>query len=191
MSKIKEKMLPLSAIDINDGQIEGVSKNPRWWSYEDVEKLKKSIVETPELLDARGIIVYPLGDRYVAIGGNLRLVALRSLGKEDAPCYVLPNGTTADKLREIVIKDNGSFGGWDEVGLLDEWGDCPLNEWGIDIFQHQEHDDGDRVHEKDDREVFPVTFGVGEFNYVSAALREIDESKEAALLQLIEDGSEA
>lgn len=188
MSKIEIERLPLSAIDINDGQIDGVSKNPRWWSYEDVEKLKKSIVETPELLDARGIIVYPHGGRYVAIGGNLRLVALRSLGKEDAPCIVLPEETTAEKLREIVIKDNGSFGGWDETMLHNEWGDCPLDQWGIEIFPAQDTADEKAVREKDDREVFSVTFGVMEFNHVAAALREIDDSKEAALLQLIEDG---
>lgn len=188
MSKIEEKNIELSLIDVNDGQIDGVGKNPRWWSYEDVEKLKKSILETPELLEARGIIVYHLGERYVAIGGNLRLVALRSLGKETAPCIVLPAETTPDKLREIVIKDNGSFGGWDEVSLHNEWSDCPLDEWGIDIFPSQEPTDGDRVRETDDRDVFSVTFTVSEFNHVAAALREIDENKETALLQLIEDG---
>lgn len=190
MSKIEEKRLPLSAIDVNDGQIEGVAKNPRWWSYEDVEKLKKSIVETPELLEARGIIVYPHGGRYVAIGGNLRLVALRSLGMEDAPCIILPEETTINKLREIVIKDNGSFGGWNEASLRDEWGDCPLDQWGIDVFPAQEQD-GDRVKETDDREVFSVKFGVAEFHHVQGYLRQLDEEKETALLMLIEDGEQA
>ena len=187
MSKIEKRNIRLADIDVNDGQVEGLGKNPRWWSYEDVERLKKSIIQTPELLEARGLIVYPHDGRFVAIGGNLRLVALRSLGQDEAPCFVLPADTTTDKLREVVIKDNGSFGGWNEIDLEKEWGDCPFEEWGIDVFPADVNDDKP-VHEQDGKETFSVVFSVEEFNHVASALREIDEEKETALLQLIEDG---
>ena len=62
----------------------------------------------------------------------MRLAALRSLGWTDIPCIVLPESTPADKLREIVIKDNGSFGEWDTSMLAADWSDLPLDSWGVD-----------------------------------------------------------
>jgi hypothetical protein len=38
-----------------------------------------------------------------------------------------------DKLKEIVIKDNGSFGAWDMDMLANEWDDLPLKDWGVDV----------------------------------------------------------
>ena len=37
-------------------------------------------------------------------------------------------------MKEIVIKDNGSFGSWDYDTLANEW-DGPLEDWGINIPQ--------------------------------------------------------
>ena len=125
--KIKESLL-----DPNDGQLEGLPSNPRKWSEEELENLKKSILETPELLEARGIIVVPNNGRYIVLGGNMRLAALRSLGWTDIPCIVLSENTPAEKLREIVIKDNGSFGEWDTSMLAADWSDLPLDSWGVD-----------------------------------------------------------
>lgn len=125
--KIKESLL-----DPNDGQLDGLPSNPRKWSEEELENLKKSILETPELLEARGIIVVPNNERYIVLGGNMRLAALRSLGWTDIPCIVLPENTPAEKLREIVIKDNGSFGEWDTSMLAADWSDLPLDSWGVD-----------------------------------------------------------
>lgn len=187
MGKIENMKIKLADIEVNDGQITGLAKNPRWWSFDDVEKLKKSIRQTPELLEARGIIVYPYNGKFVAIGGNLRLVALKSLGESEAPCFVLPADTSIDKLREIIIKDNGSFGSWNEVDLQKEWEDCPFDEWGIDIFPAEEHNDDKPVHEQDGKETFSVTFNVEEYHFVASALRELDKDKEQALLQLIGD----
>ena len=125
--------LKISKLVENNGQIEGVPRNPRQWSKEDVEKLKASIQETPELLEARGCIVYPSGDKYVVLGGNMRLTACKQLGYKEVDCAILDEGTTSDKLREIVIKDNGSFGQWDFDMLANEWDDLPLGDWGIDM----------------------------------------------------------
>ena len=123
--------LKISKLVENNGQIEGVPRNPRQWSKEDVEKLKTSIQETPELLEARGCIVYPMGDKYVVLGGNMRLTACKQLGYKEVDCAILDEGTTPDKLREIVIKDNGSFGQWDFDMLANEWDDLPLGDWGV------------------------------------------------------------
>lgn len=130
---MEHRIIDISLLDPNEGQIDGLPSNPRKWSGDDLSRLEDSIRETPELLEARGIIVVPRDGRYVVLGGNMRLAAIRGLGRTEAPCIVLPENTPAEKLREIVIKDNGSFGEWDTTLLSSWWSDLPLDEWGADI----------------------------------------------------------
>ena len=130
--KIEHTTLPLSQLLTNTGQLEGVPANPRQWTKEEVQRLARSLKETPELLDARGIIVAPYLDKYVILGGNLRADALRELKATEAPCIIFRDLTPA-KMREIVIKDNGSFGEWDFDALANQWDDLPLKEWGVEM----------------------------------------------------------
>lgn len=51
--------IKISELEENKGQIKDLPANPRQWSKADLQKLAESIVETPELLEARGLIVYP------------------------------------------------------------------------------------------------------------------------------------
>ena len=130
---MKHERIKLSKLVQNNGQIDGVPKNPRQWTKDDVERLKKSIEETPELLEARGCIVYPHDDKYIVLGGNMRLTACKQLGHKEVECVVLDADTTPEKLKEIVIKDNGSFGAWDFDMLANEWDDLPLADWGVPV----------------------------------------------------------
>lgn len=123
----------LSRLVMNTGQIPGLPKNPRQWTATDVDRLARSIQETPELLDARPLIVVEHGNKFVVLGGNLRLAALKKLGLDEAPCYLLPADAPVDKLKEIVIKDNGSFGQWDYDLLANEWDDLDLSGWGAGV----------------------------------------------------------
>ena len=128
----------LTDLELNRGQVEGLPSNPREWTRGDLDKLKKSIEETPELLEARGLIVWPHNGKYVIMGGNMRFSALREMNAKDAPCYVLPEDMPLDKLREIVIKDNGAFGAWDMDMLANEWDDLPLGEWGVPAWSTED-----------------------------------------------------
>jgi hypothetical protein len=65
----------------------------------------------------------------------MRFSALREMNAVDAPCYVLPEDTPMEKLREIVIKDNGAFGAWDFDMLANEWDDLPLSDWGVPAWK--------------------------------------------------------
>ena len=121
----------LTDLELNKGQVEGLPSNPRQWGRGELDNLVKSIQETPELLEARGLIVWPYGGKYIILGGNMRFSALREMNAKDAPCYVLPEDTPMEKLREIVIKDNGAFGSWDYDMLANEWDDLPLTDWGV------------------------------------------------------------
>lgn len=79
---MEHKYLPLAQLKRNEGQIEGLPTNPRAWTKAEIEKLKKSIRQTPELLEARGIIVYPHNGEYVILGGNMRYTALSEMKVE-------------------------------------------------------------------------------------------------------------
>lgn len=123
----------IGLLEENKGQIEGLPANPRQWTRMDLDSLKKSIEETPELLEARGCIAVPHEGRFVVLGGNMRLSACRELGMKEVPCYVFPESTPTAKLKEIVIKDNGSFGAWDFDMLANEWSDLALSDFGVQI----------------------------------------------------------
>lgn len=123
----------IGLLEENKGQIEGLPANPRQWTRMDLDTLKKSIEETPELLEARGCIAVPHEGRFVVLGGNMRLSACRELGMKEVPCYVFSDSTPVAKLKEIVIKDNGSFGAWDFDMLANEWSDLALSDFGVQI----------------------------------------------------------
>ena len=125
------KRIRLTDLELNRGQVAGLPSNPRQWGKGELEDLVKSIRETPELLEARGLIVYPHEGKYIILGGNMRFSALREMNEVDAPCYVMPEDTPIEKLREIIIKDNGAFGSWDYDMLANEWDDLPLSDWGV------------------------------------------------------------
>lgn len=116
------RRIALTELDFNTGQIPGVPKNPRKWSHRELRNLADSMRDTPELTEARGAIVYPFQGRFVVLGGNMRLAATKKhLDWTGLMCAVLPEDTPADKLRQIVQKDNSSFGAFDYDILREEW----------------------------------------------------------------------
>ena len=135
---METRRIKLTDLVLNEGQIAGLPTNPRQWTKTELDKLKKSLKETPELLEARGILVYPWEGKYLVLVGNMRLSALKALKAKDAPCVIFPENTPIDKLKEVVIKDNGSFGEWDFDSLANEWGDLPLTDWGVPAWETSE-----------------------------------------------------
>lgn len=131
--------LPLSKLEQNTGQIEGLPANPREWTQTDIDRLAISLKETPELFEARPIVVYPLGDKYIILAGNLRYSASRQNKAKTVPCVVLPDNLPVRKLGEIVLKDNGEFGSWNAGLLFLEWKDLPLESWGIEVPELQDY----------------------------------------------------
>ena len=129
----KYQILPLSLIQPNDGQIEGLPANPRQINEQKYELLKKNITDYPELLEYRGLLVYPHDGKYITIGGNMRLRALSELNYKEAPCAVLPAETTVEQLKAYIILDNDNFGQWDWDMLANEWDENILNNLGIEL----------------------------------------------------------
>ena len=127
------RKIELTELDFNTGQIPGLPPNPREWTDLELKRLAKSMKNTPELVEARGCIVVPYEGRYVVLGGNLRLAAAKFLKWRDIMCAVLPEDTKVAKLKEIVLKDNSSFGSWDLSLLRKDWSEFDFGDWGINV----------------------------------------------------------
>lgn len=127
--------LKLSALEPNNGQVPGLPMNPRQWTASDVDRIAKSLKETPELFEARPLLVYPHDGKYVILGGNLRHEGARRNKMDEVPAIIFPEDTAIEKLKEIVIKDNGAFGEWDMDALANEWDDLPLVDWGVPAWE--------------------------------------------------------
>lgn len=133
------KKILLDKLELNEGQLKGLPKNPREIETEKFEALIKSIKDSPEFLKARPLLVYPLDNgHYITIAGNMRLRACRELEMRSVPCYVFPKKTTIKKLREFTLKDNMAYGkiNWDDIA--NEWEPEELKEWDFDIPEWEE-----------------------------------------------------
>lgn len=79
-----KRVVALSSITPNKGQIPGVPKNPRSIQDGKFSLLKRSIEEDPEMLGLREILLYKYNGKNIIIGGNMRYRALKELGYTEA-----------------------------------------------------------------------------------------------------------
>lgn len=126
------KELPIDLLEENIGQIPDVPENPRRITDEDYQLLKKSIEESPEIKALDEVKVFPLGDKYVAIGGNHRLRAYKELKWKKVLCKVLPKDTPTEKLQEYIMKENMQYASNDPYKLK-SWDKDQLTDWGVDV----------------------------------------------------------
>lgn len=188
------KRIRLTDLELNRGQVAGLPSNPRQWGKGELDDLVKTIKQTPELLEMRGLIVYPYNGKYVILGGNMRYSALREMSAVDAPCMIVPEDTSIEKLREITILDNGSFGSWDYDMLANEWDDLPLADWGVPAWdtysQELNLDLNGKGYDKEDIEKINGTFQVT-FNFPLENREEIEgyideEGKDVLTQKIVE-----
>ena len=134
--------ISIALLDYNKGQLKGLPKKPRFFRDYRYEAMKKSIEESPEMLELRELIVFPYDNgRFVVVCGNLRLRACKELGYSELPCKVLDAKTKPKKLREYATKDNVSFGETDMDILQNEWDKSELQDWGIEFAPEKEKDE--------------------------------------------------
>ena len=144
--------IDITKLEYNEGQIEGLSKNPRWLHDDEGKKLKKSLIDSPEFLEYKPLMVYAMDNgNYVTICGNMRLRIANELRLDGhsefdtLPCVILKADTPIEKIKEYAIKDNVQAGNWDwnELGN-GEWEVDDLKDWGVDCsFLNTDEDDTD------------------------------------------------
>ena len=146
------QMIDITKLEYNEGQIEGLSKNPRYLKESEHDKLKKSLTDSPEFLEYKPLMVYAMDNgNYVTICGNMRLRVANELridGHSEfdtIPCVVLKADTPIEKIKEYAIKDNVQAGNWDWDELANgEWETDDLQNWGVDCsFLNTDENDTD------------------------------------------------
>ena len=106
--------------------------NPRTITPEDMERLKESISNNPDYLEAHPIVLSDRTGELVIIDGNQRYEACVQLGMSEVPTALL-HGLTEEREREIIIRANVLNGKWDEMILKDKWDIEELKDWGVDL----------------------------------------------------------
>ena len=146
------EMIDITKLLYNEGQIDGVPKNPRYLKESEHDKLVKSLADSPEFLEYKPLMVYALEDgTYVTICGNMRLRVANELridgntNFDKLPCLILKADTPIQKIKEYAIKDNVQAGNWDWDELANgEWETDDLQNWGVDCsFLNTDEDDTD------------------------------------------------
>ncbi len=109
---------------INIDELKTHEDNPRIIDTYKFNSLLESLTDMPQMLEARPIVV---DSENRVIAGNMRYLACKELGWDKVP--VKKVNLSADKLKEIMIKDNLSYGDWDykvleeqfDMNLFDKW----------------------------------------------------------------------
>lgn len=130
---IETREIEIRNLRANNGEVDGLPRNPRKISKKMLEKLEKSLRDAPEMLRLRELIVVPHGVDFVVIAGNQRLEAAKAVGMTVLPCKVLPADTDPAKLREYAIKDNLPFGEDDWEVITSDWDTAELEDWGMEM----------------------------------------------------------
>lgn len=188
--------VPASRLRANDGRVPGIPRNPRRWSDEQLELLARSLRETPELFAARGCLCVIFDGTPVVIGGNMRLAAARSAGMESVPCIIYPQDTDTEVLRQVALKDNGSFGDWDTDLLRMEWPDYDLAAFGIDLQEGAEEDPDDTEASEDgyteaEADTAPPVTAPGDVWALGDHRLMCGDSTDAATVAALMDGTQA
>jgi ParB-like chromosome segregation protein Spo0J len=165
-------------------------KNPRIIKDGKFQKLVKSIQEFPDMLNKRPLIVFTdVDNKYVVLGGNMRLKACKEIGLKEIPIIVADEWTEEQK-NEFLIKDNVGFGEWDWDSLANEWDSEKLDDWGLDIpnfnnVDYSEKNEEIDIDSLDETMTIKLNFTETEYWTVKQQLSEIAATPEQAIWKLL------
>jgi len=134
---INTKKVKLELIKLNPN-------NPRLIKDDKFKKLVQSIIDFPQMLEIRPIVV---NADMIILGGNMRYKACKEAGIKEIPVIIADN-LTEEQQKEFLIKDNTSGGEWDWEVLANEWDSEQLEAWGLDIPELKaidESEEGDEI----------------------------------------------
>ena len=154
----EKRYFELDKLHPNNGQVEGLPKNPRFIRDQKYKALIRSMEEDPDFLEIRELAVYDTENPalgYIVVGGNMRFRAAKELGWTHVPCKIIPKGYQMEKIRRFVLKDNASFGETDWDALINEWSPEEIASAAIDIPDIADPKDSEEAEAQDDN--FDVT----------------------------------
>ena len=122
----KIEYLPAEKLKVNP-------ENPRLIRDDSFARLVKSLNDCPQLFDARPCLCSDRTGELIILAGNMRFLAAKELKHKKVPAIIM-SGLSEAQEKEILIKDNGTtWGEWDLDLLEKDYGDLPLEEWGVDL----------------------------------------------------------
>lgn len=121
---MKSKIVSITELKLNDN-------NPRLIKDPAFQELVQSIVDFPEMLKAREVVV---DEEMRVLGGNMRVRAMMELGYEKVKVKIAVGWTEKQKA-QFIIKDNISYGEWDWDILANQWEAEELNQWGLNVWE--------------------------------------------------------
>lgn len=119
-------ILYIEKVDIN--LVKKNPNNPRIIKGDKYKKLVKSIIDFPEMLRVRPIVV---DENMIVLGGNMRLKACVDAGLKEIPIIRFVN-LPEERKKEFIVKDNVGYGEWDWDLLEVDWDVSLLEDWGLD-----------------------------------------------------------
>ncbi len=138
MKKSKVKLIPVDQLELNEGQLEWLPRNPRQWTQTDIDRMRASLAEDPDFPEERPVLAVPSPDGKLIVFAHNLLTKVAKLdgSPEQLPTVVYFPESDEDQeaIRRRALKDNGQFGSWDTEILADEWADYEpevLEEMGI------------------------------------------------------------
>jgi hypothetical protein len=131
---MKQKKTEHVRLNIKD--VKSNEKNPRYIRTEKFRKLVKSIKSFEQMLDVRPIVV---DETNTVLGGNMRFKACQQAGITEIEVIRLI-GWTEEEKKEFIVKDNASYGEWDQEILAGDWNTDELIDWGITEAKDQHPD---------------------------------------------------
>lgn len=110
-------------------------ENPRTIEPGRLEQLKRALEADPEMLRARPVVALPDG---TVVAGNMRLVAARELGWDKIPA--VRADLDQERARLWMLRDNQSYGEWEEEGLAVLLGELERDGADLDLAGFVEGD---------------------------------------------------
>lgn len=115
------KTVKISEVKVNPN-------NPRLIKDDKFKKLVQSVIDFPEMLNIRPIVV---NKEMIILGGNMRFKACKEAGLKEVPIII--TDLSEEQQKEFLIKDNVSGGEWDWDILANEWNMDNVIKWGLDV----------------------------------------------------------
>ncbi len=143
---IQSIVLPIDEVENNTGQVPGLNANPREITITEYKKLKNSLAKNRGFTALNELKVFPWHGKWITIGGNMRLQAMRELGWAEVIAKPLPEDTDLETLNRYILLDNASFGKWDFDCLANEYDINDIVDAAINIPTPEE-DEGERREE--------------------------------------------
>jgi hypothetical protein len=160
--------------------------NPRLIKDDKFKKLVQSIIDFPEMLKIRPIVV---NEDMIILGGNMRFKACKEAGLKEVP-IIKTSGLSEQKQKEFLIKDNIAGGEWDWNLLANEWDEIKLTEWGLDVWKATSDINLDDFFEennqtKEIKNKIVLEYTDEEFELVNEAFKKHSGSKEQIIFKLL------